>query len=86
MKLEIVSWNVTGLDERDKRLRIRGLHRDWKAEIICLQETKLEYISRDVVCSLRVCQHVDQSYLGSRGAYEGILLMWDRRVMEKIED
>jgi hypothetical protein len=29
---------------------------------------------------------VDWCYLGSRGASGGILLMWDRRVVEKIED
>lgn len=29
---------------------------------------------------------MDWSYLGSRGAYGGILLMWDKRVVEKIED
>jgi hypothetical protein len=28
---------------------------------------------------------VDWLYLGSRGALGGILLMWDRRVVEKIE-
>jgi hypothetical protein len=28
---------------------------------------------------------VDRCYLGSRGAFRGILLLWDRRVVEKIE-
>jgi hypothetical protein len=31
------------------------------------------------------CIHVDWLYLGSRGAARGILLMWDRREVEKIE-
>jgi hypothetical protein len=30
MKLKIVSWNVRGLNENEKRLRIRGFLRDWK--------------------------------------------------------
>jgi hypothetical protein len=29
-----------------RRLRIRGLLEDWKADIVSLQETKLEYILR----------------------------------------
>jgi hypothetical protein len=29
---------------------------------------------------------VDWCYLGSSGASGGILLMWDRRVVEKIEE
>jgi hypothetical protein len=55
MKPKIVSWNVRGLNEKEKRLRIRGLLRDWKADIVCLQETKLEYISREVIRSLWGC-------------------------------
>jgi exonuclease III len=54
-KLKIVSWNVRGLNERDKRLRIRGLIRERKADIVCLQEIKLESISKDVVRSLWGC-------------------------------
>jgi exonuclease III len=56
---KIVSWNVRGLNERNKRMRIRGLLRDWEVDIVCLQETKLEYISREVIKSLWGCQHVD---------------------------
>lgn len=32
---------------KDKRLRIRGLLRNWKVDIVCLLEAKLEYISRE---------------------------------------
>jgi len=53
---------------------------------VFLQEAKMEFISRDVFCSLWGCQHVDLCYLGLRGASRGILLMWDRRMVEKIED
>lgn len=46
MKPEIVMWNVRGLNELNKRLRIKGLLRDWKADIVCLLETKMAIISR----------------------------------------
>jgi len=42
MKPKILSWNVRGLNKGDKRLRVRNLLRQWKANIICLQDTKLE--------------------------------------------
>jgi hypothetical protein len=45
----------------------------------------MEVITREVVHSLWGCTHVDWLYLGSRGALGGILLMWDRQVVEKIE-
>lgn len=50
---------MRGLKERDKGLRVRNLIREWKAYIVYLQETKLEYVSRAVVCSLLGCIHVD---------------------------
>jgi hypothetical protein len=42
-------------------------------------------VSREVVRSLWGCQHVDWCYMGSSGASGGVLLMCDRRVVEKIE-
>lgn len=74
MKPKIISWNVRGLNERDKRLRVKNLLRDWKTYIVCLQETKLEFVSRAVVLNLWGCHHVDWCYLGSRGASGEILL------------
>ena len=52
MNLKIVSWNVRGLNEQDKQLRVRNMIRKWKADIVCLQETKLELINRGVIQGL----------------------------------
>ena len=86
MNLNIVSWNVRGLNDKDKCLRMRNLLRMWKADIICLQETKLAVINRRVIQSLWGNQHVDWISLGSNGAAGGILLMWDKRVVEKVDE
>ena len=53
---------------------------------ICFQETKLELITKAIVRSLWRCHHVDWMFLRSNGASGGILLMWDKRLVEKIED
>lgn len=45
---------MRGLNERVERLMISSLFRDWKVDIVCLQETKLEFVSWVVVCSLWV--------------------------------
>jgi hypothetical protein len=86
MMPKFLSWNVIGLHEMEKRLEIRGLLRDWRADIVCLVETKMAIISREVVQSLWGCNQVDWCYLGANGASGGILLMWDRRVVEKLEE
>jgi hypothetical protein len=78
MKPKILFWNVQGLNKRDKMWRIRNLLREWTIDIVCLQETKLQLVSRVVVYSLSAYQHVNQRYLSLRGASRGILLMWDR--------
>jgi exonuclease III len=75
MKPKIVSLNVRDLNNEENRVSIRGLLRDWKASIVCLQETKMEVITREVVRSLWGCHLVDWSYLGTRGASRGILLL-----------
>jgi exonuclease III len=58
MKLKILSWNVRGINELDKRLCIKGLMRDWKVDLVCLLETKIEVITRAVGRSLWGCQHL----------------------------
>lgn len=57
----------------------------WKALIIYLQESKLEFITNNVVRSLWECHHVNWCYSTSRSGSE-ILLMSNRRVVEKIEE
>ena len=46
----------------------------------------MELITRAVIRSLWDGQHVDSSYLGSCGASGGVLLMWDMRVVDKVEE
>ena len=60
--------------------------RNWRPNIVCLQETKIELITRAVIRSLWGGQHVDSSNLGSCGASGGILLMWDTQLVDKVEE
>ena len=85
MKHNIISWNVKGLNERDKRLRISNLLRLWKVDIVCFQETKMETISNSFVQSLWGCPYVDWCHVDSRGASGGILIMWDRRAISRTD-
>ena len=53
---------------------------EWKVDIVCFQETKLEVMFRSVVCGFAIMWILD-----SRGALGGILIMWDMRMVEKID-
>ena len=46
----------------------------------------MELITRGFIKSIWGCQHVDWVYLSSIGVSGGILVMWDRRVVEKLEE
>jgi exonuclease III len=76
---------VRGLNEGRKRLKIRNLLSKWKVDIACLQETKLELFSNQLVQSLWGCPYVEWCHVASNGASGGILLVWDRRVVSKID-
>jgi exonuclease III len=66
MKHKILSWNVRGLNDRDKRLRISNLLRLWKVDIVCLQETKLKGVMDGFVHSLWGCPYAEWCHVDSR--------------------
>ena len=52
MNLNIISWNVRGLNDTGKKFSISNLLRNWKPDLVCLQETKMEWISASIVQGL----------------------------------
>ena len=64
---------------------VRNLLRDWNCDVVCLQETKLASMDRKLVCSLWSCPYVDWVALDVDQTAGGVLLMWDRRALEKLE-
>ena len=70
----------------EKWLQIHNLLCTWRSDIVCLLETKLEWITRGIVQSIWSCPYIDRLYLGFEGAFGSILLMWDRRVVEEVEE
>ena len=85
MKHKILSWNVRGLNEESKRLRVRNLLSLWKVDIVCLQETKISWFTPNLVHSLWRCPYVEWCCVAAERVSRGILLMWDRRVVSKID-
>ena len=54
MKIKILSWNVQGVNDRNKRNIIKALISYQKVDLVCLQETKMQDMSLGVVRSLGV--------------------------------
>jgi hypothetical protein len=85
MNLKIISWNVWGLNDAGKRLRICDLLKSWKPSIVCLQETKMEHIPVGLVRGLWGGPFMGWSVLPAIGASGGILLTWDKSAYDCIE-
>ena len=48
MNLKILSWNVKGLNDCQKCSIVKNLLREWKCDVICLQETKLTGLDKQI--------------------------------------
>ena len=73
-KHKILSWNVRGLNEGKKRSRVKRLLRQWKVDIVCLQETKLDMITTGLVQSLWSCPYLEWCHVDSIGVWVGFCL------------
>jgi exonuclease III len=52
MKLRILSWNVRRLNNPCKREVIKNLLCDWKGDVVCLQDSKLDVVDQRMIRSL----------------------------------
>ena len=84
MKIKILSWNVWGVNDKNKRSSIKALIRAQKVDLVCLQETNMSQMSLGVVRSLGVGRFLDWGVLNARGATGGVLVFWDKRVLELV--
>jgi len=77
----ILIWNVRGLNSVARRNVVRSLVVSTKIDIVCLQETKMVAISREIILSM-LGSDFDNNYicLPSVGASGGILIAWRSRL------
>ena len=85
MKLRMLLWNVGGANDCEKRKVIKALIKDQKVDLVCLQETKMQEMSKRIVRRLGVGRCLDWGAVNSRGAFGGVLVFWDNRVLQLLE-
>ena len=74
MLIRILSWNVKGINDKDKRKVVKAFLRLQRADLVCLQETKCKLMSNLVVRSLGFGRFVNWGSVHSRGQAGGILV------------
>lgn len=79
---KILSWNVRGLNSGAKQEDVKQVIKDYKPDIICLQETKMAYIDTTIIRNSLGEDYVDNFfYLPADGVRGGILLAAKAQVM-----
>ncbi|WMV46577.1 hypothetical protein MTR67_039962 [Solanum verrucosum] len=77
--IKIVSWNVRGPNQANKRCVIKNLIQGWKADVYCFQETKIEEDVRNIVKDYWANRGVGFCQLEASGTRGGILIPWDEK-------
>ncbi|KAJ9682358.1 hypothetical protein PVL29_018304 [Vitis rotundifolia] len=79
MKIRILSWNIRGANNCDKIKVIKALIKKNRVDLGCLQETKIQEMSRGLIRSLGVGRFLKWGAVDSRGSTGGIVVFWDNR-------
>lgn len=82
MKINIVSWNVRGLNRHRKRMLIRSLIHRWKADVFCFQDSKLKGDIREFIRELWANRWFKYAQLEASGPRGGIIVLWDSKIGE----
>lgn len=73
---KIVARNVRGMHDPRKRSLIGNLLRTWKADIVCLLESKLSFMDEATKISVYEARGWKWKALLADGVFGGILLGW----------
>ena len=84
MKIRLLSWNVRRANNCDKRKVIKALIKKNRVDLVCLQETKIQEMSRGIIHSLRVGRFLEWGAMDSRGVAGGIVVFRDNRVLDLV--
>ena len=85
MKIKILSWNVRGVNDPDKRRVIKSFLRSNRVDLVCLQETKVQQMNNVTARSLGVGRFLNWRALNVEGSAGGILLLWDKRRISLVD-
>lgn len=79
----ILSYNIQGLGKREKRRDVCELIQRVKADICCIQESKLEQFNSRIARSIWGTPNCDWEFAASEGSSGGIVTLWNPLIFQK---
>lgn len=84
--LKFVSWNVRGLNEKNKRSLVKHeLYRE-KPHLVCLQETKWAQQEPRFVREVVGARYSEAINIGAKDTAGGLMIAWDRNTFGLIQE
>ncbi|KAJ1279149.1 hypothetical protein BS78_04G132900 [Paspalum vaginatum] len=80
----ILIWNARGLNKRARRNSVRDVILSSKADIVCLQETKISVINQFLFCSVFGSDFDKYVMLPADGTRGGVLVAWKSSVVQAL--
>lgn len=86
--IKVMTWNVRGVNNENKRRIIRSLLQQWSADVYFLVEIKLARAYTKLIKQLWFNRWMGELHLEAEGRSGGIAVLWDRRMWkgELVED
>ena len=79
--LKVLVWNVRGLNSPARRNAIRQVVQTVNPAVVCLQETKLELVTVDIVRHFLGNRFENFYYMPADGTRGGIAIAWDEMLV-----
>jgi hypothetical protein len=79
-KWKVLCWNVRGLNSEERQREIRSKIEESQCAIVCLQETKCEYIDHKLIKKFCPKRFDNFAYSPSVGASGGLLVVWNSSI------
>jgi hypothetical protein len=64
---------------------VRNLLRDWRCDVVCLEEMKIDHMDLMLVQSIWNNSYVGWEVVNAVNTTGSILLMWDKRVLDNLD-
>lgn len=74
--IQLCSWNIRGLNDRNKRCLVKSVVSKFKKSVLCFQESKVEDVSRSFLSSFAGSYFDKCQFIKSNGASGGIVICW----------